>query len=156
MPISWRLCAAIVNAVIVIGLAIALIITRGTLDRVKAEKATVIAEVRAKTAEAQAADLAHVRAVEAAQDKVREEVSRDLESKLAAARAAVDDYARRLRAQAAQGGGGATPVPIASEAARAPAGAGTEALVSDLQICAENTVKAEGWQAWWREAEQQH
>lgn len=118
------------------------------IERKDAERAALVSEIARKTEQARAEDMAHARAVEAAQSQVREEVSRDLETKLAAARAAADDYARRLRDKAAQGGGGKPRLPGTPAATVNPVGAGEAADVDDARACADAVIKAEGWQDW--------
>jgi|GEM_PF-5977280 len=108
-------------------------------------------DVRQKTAEAQAEDIAHARVIEQAQEQARKEAYHDIDEKLAAARADADAYVRRMLAKAAtdQGSGGGTGVPGAAEPAGEPADTDTTAILDDARICAENTVKAEGWSEWW-------
>lgn len=133
-------------------LALALIglqITRSTLATARAEHKAFIAEVERQTAQARADDIAHARAVETAQNQVREEVSRDLETKLASARAAADDYARRLRNAQAQGGGVRTNLPSAAQPAVDPSVPGPTTELDDARACADAVVKAEGWREWW-------
>ncbi|WP_294390481.1 hypothetical protein [uncultured Sphingomonas sp.] len=108
-------------------------------------------------AEAAAADLAHARAVEAAQSQATLEESDAFQRRLDAARALADGYARQLRGQAAQGaadrgGSGSAHQPQAARPAAGAAGAGAMPVLDDgdLLICTENTVKAQGWFAWWK------
>lgn len=60
-----------------------------------------------------------------------------------------------VRLRASQGGadprGSRDAMPGTPDAAGSPDRAGAHALVpaSDLEICAEAVIKAEGWQAWW-------
>ena len=112
-----------------------------------------IANVRAATAQAQAEDLAHKQAVEAADTKIAQEKTDDLEKQLADARAAVAVYSRLHAASPADPGrGGTADMPGAADAPGAPDAAGGQALVpvSDLAVCADATVKAQGWQDWYR------
>jgi hypothetical protein len=149
IPPIPRLYAAISVGALILALVIGLLLTRARLDTEKQGRALDRQAVATAQAEARAADLQHARDIEAAQTKVREEVSRDLETKLASARAAADDYARRLRNSAAQGGGNRAGLPEAADAPGAPAGAGEASLVDDLRTCSDNTVKAESWRDWW-------
>lgn len=148
-------------AIPIIALTIALGVTRSTLDHrtaaLKAEQAAHaqdIADVRAATAKAQADDLMHARAVETRQAKISQEIQDDLTSRLASARADAARYAERLRAasQAHPGSVAATDMPGLPDAPSGAAGAGQDAIVDDAAICAENSVKAQGWQDWYRSA----
>lgn len=144
-----RLYAALGIGALILALFVGLLFTRARLDSEKNGRALDRQAVATAQAEARAADLQHARDIEAAQNHVREEVSRDLEAKLASARAAADDYARRLRNQAAQGGSNRAHLPVVAEPPDAPDGPGETAILDDLRICADNTVKAEGWRDWW-------
>lgn len=151
-PLSGlRLYAAIGTCMLIVGLIISLLFTRARLDAEKMGRAADRQAVATAQAEARAADLQHARDVESAQNRVREEVSRDLETKLASARAAADDYARRLRNASAQGGGNRAHLPSTATAPLAAPEPGETAILDDLRICANNTVIAEGWQHWWSE-----
>jgi len=80
--------------------------------------------------------------IENAQDK-------DIRARLAVATAS-------LRARAASSnssGPDGASVPGASSAAFDPAGTGQNAIMDDALICTENTVKAQGWQDWYAEAQ---
>lgn len=99
-------------------------------------------------------DAAHIAAVKARDDQITQEKTHALETQLVDARTAVARYARLHPASAAnQGSAGAATVPAASDPASAVDGAGSEAIVSvaDLEICADNTIKAAGWRDWWAE-----
>lgn len=158
---AWALLKRLWWLPVIAGLAIALLVTRGTLATRSAELRAAIAlydqlaaDVRAKTAEAEAADRQHKAAVEADQDKVTNDHDKDLRSQLADARARADDLSRRLRgaSQADPGGGEGTHLPGAADAAGGADGARSAAVVaSDNAACAENAVKAQGWLDWWRE-----
>ena len=111
-------------------LALALIglqITRSTLATARAEHKAFIAEVERQTAQARADDMAHARAVEAAQAKTATEVSSAYQNDLAALRARYD----RLRASAAQGGGGGKSLPVAAEV---PSGSDAASACEDPQL----------------------
>ena len=109
-----------------------------------------IADVRAKTAEAKADDLANKIRVEAEQAKVQSDAETKLRHDLAAARAAVERL--RRAPQADTGGGRGTDLPGTSDAASNLAGASEDAVIpfADAVICADNSVKAQGWQDWWK------
>lgn len=99
-----------------------------------------------------AADKAHIAAVKARDDQINQEKTHALESQLVDARAAVARYARLHPApQANPGSAGAAAVPAASDPASFADGTGQEAIVpvSDLAICSDAVVKAEGWRDWW-------
>ena len=123
---------------------------RAALVVEQAAHARTVADVKAATAKAHAEDLAHARAVEARNAAIAQETQDDLTTRLAAARADADRFAARLRAQAGAGGGGEhdAGMSVAAAATGGADGAGEEAVV-DARVCAENTVKAEGWREWW-------
>lgn len=116
-----------------------------------AQIAQLKSDIRERTAAAKAEDIAHARVIEQAQEAARKEAYHDIDEKLAASRADADAYVRRVLAKAGtdQGGGGRAGVPGAAQPAGESAGASEAAFVDDTRICAENTVKAEGWSAWW-------
>ena len=120
-------------------------------DRYTAEITRLQAGIREQTAAARADDIAHARVIEQAQEAARKEAYHDIDEKLAAARADADAYVRRVLTKAGtdQGGGGRADMPGAPDPAGKPAGTGEAAFLDDTRICAENTVKAEGWSAWW-------
>ena len=148
----WRECA--------IGLLLALC---GALVAVNARKADQLrvcqqtrltdqATWRAASEKARADDLAHAAAVEARNDTISKEQANDLQTKLADARAAAERFRLRAQASADRGASGGTHLSEASATASGVAGAGSPALVpiiaDDLDICAVNSAKAEGWRAW--------
>lgn len=118
----------------------------------QAQKDQLAADVKAKTAEAQAADAANKARVETAQSTITETHDADLEKQLAAARADAAAYAQRLRqqSQAGAGGGGSPSVSSAPEPAGSADGAGQTAEL-DATACAEAVTKAQGWQDWWKD-----
>lgn len=121
----------------------------------KAAFTATVANFRAATAQAQAADQAHARDVEHRDAGISQEAQNDLTKQRDDAVARAADYARRLRAGTAEspvGGGSATGLPVPAGAAGAADGAGATAVVpaADLTVCAENSVKAQGWPDWWR------
>ncbi len=117
----------------------------------QANFAQFAADVKAKTELARAEDAAHKAQVERDQNKVSQESDHEIRQRIAAAVAAV-----HVRLQPAppthSSGGGSSGLSAAPDPANDPAGAGAEAIVPtvDLTICVANTVKAEGWQDWWK------
>jgi hypothetical protein len=107
-----------------------------------------VKEIERGQAKALAADMDHAVDVQVAQEQVRDEVSHDLQSQIAAARADAARYAARLRTQAG-GGGGAADLPAVAGSAGAADGAGETAEMANAEACATAVVKAEGWQDWW-------
>jgi hypothetical protein len=107
------------------------------------------ADVASTTALAQAQDAAHAAQVERDQEKIRSESDAEIRRRIDAAVASV----RARTAPADSGSGGKSGMSEAADSAGSASGAGQAAVVSadDLAICAENTVKAEGWQAWWKD-----
>lgn len=149
IPAPYRLYAALGVGALIVALVAGLLFTRARLDAEKQGRLADRQAVATAQAEARAADLQHARDVEAAQTRIKEEVTRDLEGKLAAARAAADDYARRLRNQAAQGGGDRADMSFTPATAVAADGAGSQTILDDLRACGDAVVKAEGWRDWW-------
>jgi hypothetical protein len=113
-----------------------------------------ISDMKMASAQAQADAEASARRIEASQTRATQEATRDLQTQLAAARAAASAYAARLRVSAGAVTGGASKADSAgaTQSAGATAGGGALPLMDDddLLICSENTVKAQGWLAWWR------
>ena len=127
--------------------------TRGRHSR-DAEVAALtgtIANMKAASAKAAADNIAHVQAVETRDEQIRQEQTNALSTQITDARAAAARYASMHHPAADQGHAGDGRVPQAADAAGAVAGASAEAVVpaADLDICAENTVKAQGWWDWW-------
>lgn len=111
-------------------------------------------DIGRKTAEAKAADLTRARDIEARNLTIMKELQDALSAKLAAELRRADDYARRLRQQAGAtradpGRGGTADLSAPADTAGAPDRAGEAAIVDDVRICTENTVKAEGWAEFW-------
>lgn len=107
------------------------------------------ADVKAKTELARKEDALHKAQVERDQNKVSQESDHEIRSRIAAAVAAVRV---QLSSPAHPGDGGSPAVSSPALAAGSPAGAGQAAIVPavDLEVCVTNTVKAEGWQSWWK------
>lgn len=108
-----------------------------------------VADVRARTAQAQAEDAAHAKQVETAQDQARSENDAQIRQRIASAVAAV--RVRNASTQNRGSGSGAAPVSRPAETASSSAPASGEAVVPahDLEVCAVNTEKAAGWLSWW-------
>lgn len=102
------------------------------------------ANIRAKTALAQAQDAAHAAATEARDLKRAMETNDALRKDIAAVRSRLAERVRTGATTANPGRGGSSPVPSSSSIAPSLAGAGGGAFVptDDLRICAENTLKA--------------
>lgn len=158
-PWKWGTIGAGIGCV---ALGIMLLFARADADHWH-QKADRCVELRKldKANYTKAATEARLKATEAARQKelqnakISEETQNVLSVKLENARAIANDYARRLRnngAAAARSGRQADPGGT-STAARDPVGAGEGTVISvaDLQICTENTVKAQGWQDWYRQ-----
>ena len=109
--------------------------------------------MRAKTAEAKAADLANKIRVEAEQAKVQSDAETKLRHDLAAARAAVERLRRTAPAHSSNIG--TADLPSTSISAAISDGAGGDAVIpyADALICADNSVKALGWQDWYRQVQ---
>ncbi len=108
-----------------------------------------VADVKARTDEARRLDAAHKAEVERNDSRVSQEKDSEIRKRIADAVAAV--RVRIVSTPIHSGSGRSPPVSGAPVAAASPAGASQEAVVpvTDLSICAENTIKAEGWQNWW-------
>ena len=128
-------------------------------DAAKAALTVTAANYRRATAQAQAADLTHARAVEQRDAATTGRIQHDLEIQIASARADADDYARRLRARdaapAAAGAdrraGGAAGVSRPADAAGGAPLPDPATQLADVRACALNTTLAEGWLRWWAE-----
>ena len=151
-----------VAAAIALGLGVWAAVLHGQRDaaRLLAERervahAATVAGYRAASAAAQAADLARARTTEAHFATVVKDRTDDLDQALGAARADAARHADRLRRLAAAA---ADPrrrddPHLSAAAGRAPAaaGAGPPPGLDDAQACAAAVVKAEAWQAFWRD-----
>lgn len=115
-----------------------------------ANHAQFVADVKARTDEARRLDAAHKAEVEASQARIEKEKDSEIRKRIADAVAAV--RVRVVSTPVHSSGSGNPPVSGAPVAAVSPAGASQEAIVpvADLATCAANTVKAEGWQEWWK------
>ena len=112
-----------------------------------------VADVKARTDEARRLDAAHKAEVEQRDASIAKEKDSEIRKRIADAVAAV--RVRIVSTPVRSGGSGSPPVSGAPVAAASPAGASQEAVVpvADLSVCAANTVKAEGWQDWWKSVE---
>lgn len=119
----------------------------------KSAHALDVANFRSAMATAKATNVETVRAVETDTSKITEDKQHDLETQLASARAAADDYARRLRTEASANKGAAGQGDLSQTAGTSGGIVGTGSVPvmddGDLQICSVNTVKAKGWQDWY-------
>lgn len=105
------------------------------------------ADVEAKTELARISDLAHKNDVERQQTQIQSEKNDAIRNAIAAARATAGRV--QPAAKAHSSGSTATAVSSPPSTPGSADGAGeTSELASDRMICAENTVKAEGWQSW--------
>jgi uncharacterized protein (DUF885 family) len=109
-----------------------------------------IAEREAASVKAAADNLAHVKQVEAEQAAITKEQSNALTHQLADARSALAAYL--VRSKAGQGNASQGAVSSVPDGSSGITGASENAVVpvSDLAICADNTVIAKGWQDWYR------
>jgi hypothetical protein len=118
-------------------------------------------QVRLAAQTARADNEAAARRVEARDAQISREHQDELSQRMAAELRRAADYARRLRDQLAGfstagtdgGAGKAGGAAALADAAGAPDRTGREALMDedDIRRCTANTVKAEGWQDWYRE-----
>ena len=124
---------------------------RHSRDAEVAALSGTIANMKAASAKAAADNIAHVQAVETRDEQIRQEQTNALSIQITDARAAAARYAGLHHPAADQGHAGNGALPQAADTAGAVAGAGAEAVVpaADLDICAENTAKAQGWLEWW-------
>lgn len=151
---------------VILGMSITLGVTRHTLSvRTETLHNTEVAyhnfqnEVKNKTEAAKLADQAHATAIQAKDEGIRIAHEKTLDSELADAHRLANEYADRLRHQAS--GSPRSVGPSGGGPATGPSGSTTDgsqtAVVddpvarSDAEICAENTVKDEGWLTWYRD-----
>lgn len=143
------------------GLAVLLLLARSDArhwhkqaDGYQQQLTLLEASYRAAQDTAKAANLTAVTKAETDGAQIAKDHDDALEKQLADARALADDYARRLRSAAAdQGAAGQGDLSKAPRAAQGADGAGGMPVMdaSDLQVCSVNTVKAHGWQAFYRD-----
>jgi hypothetical protein len=118
-------------------------------------------QVRLAAQTARADGEAQARAIEARDAKISKEHQDELSQRMATELRRAADYARRLRDQLAglsaagtdRGAGEAGGAAAHTDAAAAADRTGSTPLLDedDIRICTANTVKAEGWQDWYRE-----
>jgi hypothetical protein len=153
----WQLA---IGAAVAIALALTLAIRTkqrdaalAGLERTQAAFEKTVGDYRLTAEKARADDLANARAIETRNAAIAEETQRDLQTKLASARADADRYAIRLRsaATADPGSGAGKDLPRTAQAPSGASGAGPTSELDDTRVCAVNTVLAEGWQDWWRQ-----
>lgn len=120
----------------------------GWNDEKKAHKETE-ANYREASAAALAAAQANKVRVETRYVEIENAQDKDIRARLAAATASL----RARAAQADSGSADAIGLPSASNAPVDPNGAGEGPIMDDALICTENTVKAQGWQDWYAEAQ---
>jgi hypothetical protein len=141
-----RLYAALGTGLLIAALVVALVVTRARLASVRTAHAAELSAIRERIAEAKAADLAHARAVEAAQSETNRKVSDAYQADLATLRARLE----RLRTSTAQGGGGTASVPSLPVApCRSDAAPSGYTVSPELMFEAEaNTLQLTALQAW--------
>lgn len=152
---NWKLIA---GGVVLLGLVVALLLTRGTLDRTKATLAaersahtTTVANYRKAAAEAEASDKANAWRVATEQKDITDAVVEDYQGQLAAVRARYERLLAQAPANPGSGTGPAVPrVP-------APAG-GTDAAAAqaglpaaDALIASEQALQLQALQSWARQ-----
>ena len=107
------------------------------------------ANYRAASAEAMEDAINNKARVETKYVEIENSQDKDIRARLAVATAS-------LRARAASSdssGSNATGMPSPSSATVDPTGAGSDPIMDDALICTTNTVKAQGWQDWYAEAQ---
>ncbi len=143
----------------ILGLALALFITRSTLERrtgqleaTKAAYAQFVADVKAKTELARISDAANKARVERDQIQVTQEISSDYQNDLAALRRRYDERVRAAAAKANPGGSGIPAVPGVPGTAAGPDGSAPEAglPLADALIASEQAVQLKALQEWVR------
>jgi len=145
-------------APIILGLAFVVMVQRGALGRKDAKIANYanvmkLNEERIKSAAAtfKADQESEARRIETAQNQATQETASEYSSRL---RAALALAAQRVRnGQTSTGSAsGANKGSSTSQPAITASGNGGMSVVdeNDLLICTTNTVKAQGWLAWWK------
>jgi len=118
-------------------------------DGLKAERAAhkqTVANYRKVSDDAMAAAVANKVRVETKYVEIENEADKSIRDRIA-----VLTERLRQQAKAGQSGSGAVGMPVATSAAVDPNGAGEAAVNNDTLICVENTVKAQGWQDWYKD-----
>jgi hypothetical protein len=117
-------------------------------DVLKDERAThsqTVANYRKASDDATAAAVANKARVETKYVEIENEADKSIRDRIA-----ILTERLRKQAKANQSGSGAVGLPVASVATVDPNGAGEGAFDNDPLICVENTVKAQGWQDWYK------
>lgn len=138
--------AALVIAIVISGYLYIQHVDRTARAKQRAADAAEVSRVRD---EAKAKDLENARLKEAAYAKGTKEANDALLPELEAARAGLADYARRLRAQAAQGGGGGADMSGTSGSADIVDSADPLPLMDDLEKCTEAVTRLKNVRDWW-------
>jgi len=121
------------------------------LTALQAEKTAhqqTVANYRAAAAKAMAEAEANKVRVETRYVEIENEADKNIRAQLAAAIAGL-----RAKAGADSGGSREIDLPSLADPAVDPDGAGQAAIMDDLESCTANTVKAEGWQDWYKAAD---
>lgn len=145
-----------------LGLGVALMFAKGDArhwhkqaDRIAELREADQVNWRAAYDKARADNIAHAYAVQVSDARIMQENEHDLQTKLVDARALAARTVERLRYRPGpdQGAGGAAGIGTAADATGDPFGPGQKAIVDadDVRVCTENTVKAQGWQDWYRQ-----
>lgn len=111
-----------------------------------------IANWKAASAKAQAADAAHARQVEQQQAQIAQDAEHDLQTQLADARSIAARWMQQHTAPANDhSSGGNAAMPDIANATRDANLASAQAIVSgaDIDACTTDFVIAQGWQQWW-------
>lgn len=107
-----------------------------------------LALVKAGTEKAKADAVQHALTVERKNDEIKDQKAKELTAALAAARADANAYVLRKQASGGSRGVGSTSLPKTTNASTGASGTSPSSELDDTQVCAENTVKAEGWLDW--------
>lgn len=109
--------------------------------------------VAVQTKKAQTDNQTYVTTVETKGSQVTAKTEKTLEQKISASHDSADAYVQRMSEQstAADSGSSAVSVPQVggSTGSAATASAGAFISTTDIEICAENTVKAQAWPEWY-------
>lgn len=109
--------------------------------------------VAVQTKKAQSDNQAHVTTVETKGSQVTAKTEKTLEQKISASHDSADAYVQRMSEQSTTADPGSSTVPVpqvgGSTGSAATAGAGAFISTTDIEICAENTVKAQAWPEWY-------
>lgn len=147
---------------VIVGLSLSLGITRHTLAvRTTTLHNTEVAyqnfqdSVKNKTEAAEVADQKHANDIHQADETIRINNEKTLTDQLADAHRLANAYADRLRDKTSGSPRSVGPSGVGSPAS--PSGSATDTSTapvvdddrSDAEICAENTVKADGWLKWY-------